>query len=318
MRVGVIGIGIMGSNHARIYCESGSLAAVSDLNEELGKKVSEKFRCKYYKDYNEMLSKENLDAVSIVVPTSFHKEVALDVIEKGVPFLLEKPIANTLENANEIIRKAKEKNLKFMVGHIERFNPAVVKLKELLDNFELGEINSIICRRVGVIPPKVKDTNVIIDLAVHDIDIFNYLLNKKPSKLFGSLGSSLVENGDYADLLLKYGNTNTFIQVNWVTPIKIRLLNVTGSRGYAELNYITQELDVYKSNYAKDYDDFGDFVIKFGKPTKINIDIKKEEPLKVELQVFLDCVKNGKEFPIKGEDALEALRIALELSNNRN
>ena len=317
MKVGVIGIGNMGSNHARIYCEAGCLAAVSDINKELGKKVSEKFRCNYYKDYKEMLSKEKLDAVSIVVPTSFHKMVALDVIENGVPFLLEKPIADTLENANEIIRKAREKNIKFMVGHIERFNPAIIKLKELLDNFELGEINSIMCRRVGVIPPKVKDTNVIIDLAVHDIDIFNYLLNKKPSKLFGLLGNSLISNGDYADLLLKYGNTNAFIQVNWVTPIKIRLLNVTGSRGYAELNYITQELDVYKSNYAKDYDDFGDFIIKFGKPTKINMDIKKEEPLKVELQTFLNCIKEGKEFPIKGEDAFEALRIALEFSNNK-
>ena len=95
-------------------------------------------------------------------------------------------------------------------------------------------------------------------------------------------------------------------------------MNVTGSRGYAELNYITQELDVYKSNYAKDFDDFGDFVIKFGKPTKINVVIKKEEPLKVELQTFLDCIKNNKAFPINGEDALNALQIALDLSNNKN
>ena len=206
MKVGVIGIGNMGSNHARIYSEMSNLAAVSDVNEELGKKVSEKFKCKFYKDYKEMLEKEEIDAVSIVVPTSFHKKVALDVIEYGIPFLLEKPIADTLENANEIINKAKEKKVRFMVGHIERFNPAVIKLKELLDNFELGEINSIICRRVGVIPPKVRDTNVIIDLAVHDIDIFNFLLNKKPTKLYGSLGNSLIKNGDYADLLLKYGN----------------------------------------------------------------------------------------------------------------
>ena len=132
------------------------------------------------------------------------------------------------------------------------------------------------------------------------------------------MGNSLIKNGDYADLLLKYGNTNAFIQVNWLTPIKIRLLNITGSRGYAELNYITQELDLYKTNYAKDYDDFGDFVIKFGTPTKINMDIKKEEPLKVELQTFLNCVKENKDFPVKGEDAFDALKIALELSNNKD
>ncbi len=318
MKVGVIGIGNMGSNHARIYSEMSSLAAISDVNEELGRKASEKFKCKFYKDYKEMLDKEELDAVSIVVPTSFHKKVALDVIDYGTPFLLEKPIADTLENAEEIINKAKEKNVRFMVGHIERFNPAVIKLKELLDNFELGEINSIICRRVGVIPPKVRDTNVIIDLAVHDIDIFNFLLNKKPTKLYGSLGNSLIKNGDYADLLLKYGNTNAFIQVNWLTPIKIRLLNITGSRGYAELNYITQELDLYRTNYAKDYDDFGDFVIKFGNPTKVNIEIKKEEPLKVELQTFLNCINENKEFPVKGQDAFDALKIALEFSNNKD
>ena len=318
MKVAVIGVGNMGSNHARIYSEMSELVAVSDVNETLGKKISEKYKCRYYKDYKEMLENEKLDAVSIVVPTSFHKKVALDVIEYRIPFLLEKPIADNLENGKEIIDTAREKKVKFMVGHIERFNPAVIKLKEVLDNFELGEINSIMCRRVGVIPPKVKDTNVIIDLAVHDIDIFNYLLNKKPSKLFGSLGNSLIANGDYADLLLKYGNTNAFIQVNWITPIKIRLLNVTGSRGYAELNYITQELDIYKSNYAKDYDDFGDYIIKFGNPTKVNIQIKKEEPLKVELHTFLDCIQSGKEFPVKGEEAFEALRIALELSNNKN
>ncbi len=318
MKVGIIGIGNMGSNHARIYSEISDLVAVSDLNEELGKKISEKHKCKYYKNYKDMLNKEKLDAVSIVVPTTFHKQVALDVIENKIPFLLEKPIADTYENALEIIKKARENNVRFMVGHIERFNPAVIKLKEVLDNFELGEISSLICRRVGVIPPKVKDTNVIIDLAVHDIDIFNYLINKKPTKFYGSLGNALISNGDYADLLLKYGNTNAFIQVNWITPIKIRLLNVTGSRGYAELNYITQELDVYKSNYAKDFDDFGDFVIKFGKPTKVKIDIKKEEPLKVELKSFLDCVEKNKEFPINGEDALSALKIALDICNNKD
>ncbi len=318
MRVGVIGIGNMGSNHARIYSEISELVAVSDLNDILGKKVSEKHKCRYYKDYKEMLEKEKLDAVSIVVPTSFHAQVALDVINKKIPFLLEKPIADSADKAEDIIKKAKENNVKFMVGHIERFNPAVIKLKEILDNFELGEISSIICRRVGVIPPKVRDTNVIIDLAVHDIDIFNYLLNKKPTKFYGSLGNAIVNNGDYADLLLRYGHTNAFIQVNWITPIKIRLLNVTGSRGYAELNYITQELDVYKSNYVKDFDDFGDFVIKFGKPTKVNIDIKKEEPLKVELQTFLNCIRDNKDFPICGEDALSALKIALDLSNNKN
>ena len=135
LKVGVIGVGAMGRNHARIYADLDNveLVAVADTNKESISHIARKYGCKGYLDYNDMLAKEKLDIVSIVVPTSKHKEAALAVIEKGVNVLLEKPIASTVEEGMEIIKSAKEKNVKLTIGHIERFNPAVIELKKMLD-----------------------------------------------------------------------------------------------------------------------------------------------------------------------------------------
>src|SRR3989338_3787740 len=304
MKAAVIGVGNMGKNHVRVYSEIAQLVAVADLDEKKGKELAERFNCRYYRDYREMLQKEEIDVVSIAVPSIFNRVIAFDVIHAGKPFLLEKPIADTLQNARDIIEEAERCNVRFMVGHIERFNPAVLKMKEIVNRKELGEVTSLVAKRVGVMPANFRSSNVVIDLAVHDIDIFNYLLDDIPLKVTGNSGTALV-NSDYADLLLRYGKTNAFIQVNWITPIKIRQLCVTGSEGYAELDYITQEINIYRSNFKRDYDTFGDFVIQFN-PTKETIALKKQEPLKVELQTFLDCVNEQKPFPVTGGQAYQA------------
>jgi UDP-N-acetylglucosamine 3-dehydrogenase len=312
INVGVIGVGNMGRHHVRIYSilKDVNLIAISDINQNIAKKVAEKFNCKYYKDYKKMLSKENIDAVSIAVPTSLHKKVALDVIKFKKHLLIEKPIAMTSKEAEEIIKAAKKTKVKLFVGHIERFNPAVKRLKEIIRNGRLGKIISIIARRVGVFPPQIKDTNVIIDLAVHDIDIFNYLLEKQPVEVFADAQTSLINHReDSAEILLSFGRTTGFIQVNWITPIKIRTLSVTGSKGYAELNYITQELELYKSKYKKIVDNFGE-IVKFGKPIKKKIKVKKGEPLFYELKSFIKCIKENKKPEVTGEDGLKAVAIA--------
>jgi UDP-N-acetylglucosamine 3-dehydrogenase len=313
MRTAVIGIGNMGRHHARVYSEISKLVAVADINEG-SREMMERYGCKFYKDYKDMLNKERIDAVTIAVPTSMHKKVALDVIEKGVNILIEKPIADNIEDAKEIIKKAREMNVKLMVGHIERFNPAVIKLKEIITDGGLGEIVSVSAKRVGIAPSKIPDSDVIKDLAIHDIHIFNYLLNKEPDKVYCLKGKALInKREDYAELLLRYGSTNATIQVNWITPVKIRNLSITGTKGYAELNYITQDLEVHKSNYEREWDGFGDFIIKFGSPVKETIPINKEEPLKLELKSFLDAVENNKEVRVSGEDALNALKVVMQI-----
>jgi UDP-N-acetylglucosamine 3-dehydrogenase len=314
IKVGVIGLGNMGVHHARNYfnLENAQLICVCDLNKNLADDLSKKFNCKAYYDYKLMLEQENIDAVSIVVPTSKHKEVSLYCMEKGIDVLIEKPIAASVEDAMEMINKAKERGVILQVGHIERFNPAIKKLKEIVESGKLGEIISIIARRVGAVPVQVRDANVIIDLAVHDIDIINYLYGMYPNSVSGNMGKAIVERReDYAEIFLKYGKKSGFIQVNWITPVKIRNLTVTGSQGYAELNYITQELVVYQSNFTlQNVDEFGNH-IQFGVPDKTIVGIEVQEPLKLELLSFIDCVKLRQRPLVDGNQGMLTLQIAL-------
>ncbi|MBW2993530.1 Gfo/Idh/MocA family oxidoreductase, partial [Candidatus Woesearchaeota archaeon] len=159
LNVAIIGVGNMGKHHARTYSkiEKVRLVAVSDIDEIKGRSIAERYGCKFYKSYNEMLEKENIHLVSVVIPTKFHEKVALDVIEKGTNLIIEKPISDTIMGAERIIRKARENNVKLAIGHIERFNPAVQRLKEIINEGRLGEITSIIARRVGLFPPQIKD-----------------------------------------------------------------------------------------------------------------------------------------------------------------
>jgi len=321
VNVAVIGVGNMGKHHARVYSElpEANLVAVCDNDEQRAKEIAERFGCRYYTDYLEMLEKErkNIEAVSIAVPTKFHKTVALQCMERGLHILVEKPIADNIENAQAIIESADDNSVKLAVGHVERFNPAVQKLKEMTDRGELGEITTIIARRIGVFPPQIKDANVIIDLAIHDIDIFNYLLGRAPVKVSVGSGKALINHReDFADILLDYGGVNAFVQANWITPVKIRSLAVTGTKGYAELNYITQELVVHKSRFM-DIDDFSD-VVQFGTPEKIIVKVGEEEPLKLELSNFLSAVENDKQPTVTGQDALMALRVALNALGDAN
>jgi len=313
INVAVVGVGNMGRHHARVYSllENANLVAVSDIDERIGKKIARKYEIKFYKNYKEMLNKENIDTVSIAVPTKFHSEIALEVMKFKKHLLVEKPIASNISEAKKIIKAAKKARVKLAIGHIERFNPAVQKLKEIIKGGNLGKVISIIVRRVGIFSPQIRDTNVITDLAVHDIDILSYLLNQQPTEVFAKGRETLInQREDSAEIFLSYNDISGFIQVNWITPVKIRILSVTGSKGYAELNYITQKIEFYQSKYKKMVDNFGEFVIKFGQPTKKEIKINKREPLFCELESFIECVRQNKEPLVTGEDGLRALIVA--------
>ncbi len=311
MRVAVIGVGNMGKNHARVYYELSDveLVAVADISPK-AKEIAKKYRCKYYKNYEEMVKKERPDAVSIAVPTSLHYKVAKTCIEHGINVLIEKPITSTLKEAEELIKIARDVVL--MVGHIERFNPAVIKLKEVLDKKEFGEIVSIIARRVGIFPPQIKDADVFLDLAVHDLDIFTYILNEMPKKIYASSGKGIIKNReDNAVIMAEYENTVAVLHVNWITPVKIRNMFITGDRGYGELDYISQRLKIFRTIYEKEYSDFGDFIIKFSSPIANEVEVKKEEPLKLEIKHFLQCINKSKKPIVGGEEGYNALKLAV-------
>ena len=314
IRVAVIGTGVMGSKHARVYSQMPgvSLEAVCDIDDKTGREVAKSHNTKYYSDHRKLIEKEHPDAVSIVVPTKYHKKVALDFIESGVNVLIEKPLAPTVKDCEELIGKAKSSKVTLMVGHIERFNPAVSKLQELIHSGVFGDVLSIVVKRVGLFPPRINDVNVVTDLAVHDLDVISKILGGLPVNVFARGGNGIIENReDHGEIFMDYGRFGCFVQVNWVTHIKIRTLSLTGTKGYAELNYITQKLDLYKSQHANNQqEDFKDFVTNFGEPEKMEVEVKPDEPLRLELENFIESIRSCHLPKVTGIDGLNAVLLS--------
>lgn len=318
LKTAVIGVGNMGINHVRVYSKISNLVAVSDINENLGKQIANKYHTRYYKNFQAMLQKEKPDAVSVVIPTINHKAVVIDCLKHKIPVLVEKPLAINVQEAQEMIKTAEETKTLLTVGHIERFNPAVMKLKEFIKKGTLGQIVSIVIKRVGLYPPQIKDVNVVTDLAVHDLDIVCNLLEEMPKSIFATGGSGLNTNHlDYADIFLNFNKINCYIQVNWITPIKIRTLSVTGIAGYSELDYITQKFTLYKSNIkSARLEEPKSFITKWGKPQKISIPIQVKEPLKLEIVSFLESVSNKTNPQVTGEQGMKAVQLAEIIINS--
>ena len=321
INVAVIGLGNMGRHHVRNYFEldEADLIAVCDFDEEKVNTFSEKYQCEGYTSLDDLLKNKQIDAVTITASTSAHFNIAHKVISQGKHVFIEKPICDNVEDADNLISLADKMKVVLMVGHIERFNPAIQALKKVLNEGRLGKVLSLISRRVGAFPPQIKDANVVIDLAVHDIDIFNYLFDEEPSSVSGNAGRALIDGReDYAELFLNYGDKSGFIQVNWITPIRVRQLSVTGTKGYAELDYIKQELHFYESKYENIIDSQGDKSIKFEEADKHEIEFEKKEPLKEQLTHFLNCIAKKSQPLVHGSVGRQALKIALDSMSKMN
>ena len=292
--VGVIGVGAMGKHHARVYSEidTVNLVGVSDINENVGKEVANTFKTKFYTDYIELL--EKVDAVSIAVPTSLHVDVGVVAAKHGVHMLVEKPIADSITNAERLIKEARKNKVKMMVGHIERFNPAILVLKDLAKNGELGDILTMMAERVGPYSPRIRDVGIIIDLAVHDIDTISYIYEKRAKEVYTIAGNSFHTSEDHASILLKFsGSRAGIINTNWLTPKKIRKLTSVGTGGVARVDYLSQDLELMRSDGI------------FG------IDVPKKEPLRNEIEEFLRCIEEGKKPSPSGEDGKYVLEVAI-------
>jgi UDP-N-acetylglucosamine 3-dehydrogenase len=315
LRVAVIGAGNMGRNHLRNYymLPDTELVGLADIN-PLTKELADEYKTQHYIDYKTLFDELKPDAVSIVVPTPFHAAVAAEAMNRGIHVLVEKPITSTVQEADELIALAKKKGVVFTVGHIEHYNPLITTLKKLLDDGLVGDITSVVCKRVGGFPAAEPKTDVIIDLAVHDIDIISHLLGSQPKQIYSHASRTHHSREvDSAEILLDYGNASGFVQANWLTPVKIRTIAVTGSRGYIEGNYITQQLEYYKHNMEKTQDGFSNFVIKMGEPEKEIIKVDFQEPLALELKSFISRVNGDDEaYLVDPTAAKHALHQALE------
>jgi len=308
IKVGVVGVGNMGFHHARIYsqlAENGlvELVGVADINYERVLSVAKTFKTKAFKDYRELL--ELVDAVSIATPTETHRDIALEFINAGKHVLVEKPIASNVKEALELVKKAEENHVILMVGHVERYNPAVVKLREIIRNGLLGKPVTVTAKRVGPFNPRVAKTSVIVDLAIHDIDVINSLLDSHVLSVYARsrrVHPNSLED-DYGLIILSYENqVEAVVETNRLTPYKVRSLEVVGTKGIVILNYIEQKITMYDGEWIRE------------------AIIQREEPLKLELLNFIRVLQGVDKPVITKEQAVYALLVseaALE-SSRRN
>lgn len=318
MKTAVIGVGSMGRNHARVYSElaEAELVAVSDANAKLAESVAEKIGVRAYTDYREMLAKEQPEAVSIAVPTVMHEEVGIVALEAGAHVLMEKPIAATVEEGQRLIEKAKSVGRQLMVGHIVRFNPAIQALKQKLAAGELGRIFQVFCRRAGPFPSRILDVGVVVDLAPHDVDLMRFLTGADPVRVYAETEQRLHTN--HEDLLwgvLRFADGITgSLEINWLTPTKVRETLVLGERGMFRVDDLMQDLYFFENAQAKDVQWTTLQTLKgVTEGSMTRFAIPRFEPLKAELQAFLKAIQDGTPVPVSGEDGLAALKISLAL-----
>ncbi len=320
IRVGVIGAGNMGGHHLRNYhaMPEANLVAVSDSSKH-GQELAERYGADYYADYEYMLDEAQPAAVSIAVPTYLHYEIAKNTLNRGIHTLVEKPITRDEAQANELIDLAQQKETILTVGHIERYNPVVSELKKIIDRGELGTISSIISQRLGGFPRTEPESDVVIDLSIHDIDIISYLMGREP-EIIGTHGTNTFHSSetDSAEILLRYGDASGFVQANWISPVKIRQISISGSKGYVSANYVTQEITSYEHMAIRSQDNFQQFVQKLGEPTKKIVQFEQSEfsePLRRQLGAFVLAASGEQpEMLVSPIDAVSALRTALQVT----
>ena len=318
MRAAVIGVGAMGRNHARVYHEmpETELAAVADLDLALAKEAARLYGTHAYTDYQVMLEEIQPAVVAVAVPTQMHCQVALDALEAGCHVLVEKPIAATLEEGRRIIERAAELGRVLAVGHIERYNPAVIELKRRLDGGELGRIFQIHARRLGPFPARVRDVGVIVDLAPHDLDIMRYLTGKEVRRLYAETEQEIhTAHEDLFSGLVRFEDgVLGVLNINWLTPTKIREITVTGQRGMFLANLLTQDLYFYENEKAGDLD-WGHLSLLrgVGEGQMVRLRLHRREPLRAELETFVVAARGEPAAIVSGEDGLAVLELAQAL-----
>ena len=294
INVSVLGCGVWGRNHARVFNELPNVKLVSivDLNQATARDISKRYSTSYAFDPVEALADPGVDAVTICTPTVTHMELALQAIEAGKHVLVEKPMTNTIEEAETLISAARRNDVHLTVGFVERFNPAVQEAYRLISEGVIGKIILAHTKRVSRWPVRIGDVGVIKDLAVHDIDIVNKLFEDDAGTVFATAGNIQHSFEDYANIVMCYkGKRGAFIETNWLTPRKVRTLTITGTEAIINVEYITQTLTLENEKQM------------------IQPFIPNAEPLQLELESFISSIINDTPPIVTGEDGLRALKV---------
>jgi UDP-N-acetylglucosamine 3-dehydrogenase len=294
--VAVIGTGQWGKNHARVYKElpSTELVAICDVNAERAKAMADQYGVKAYSDSTEMLKDKSIEAVNVCTWSTILAQEAMKALNAGKHVLVEKPMATSPEQARQLVKTAEENGLHLTVGFLMRFIPGLQLIRQSVENKKIGELVCITAKRVSQWPERIGDVGVVKDTAIHDIDVMRFISKQDPISVYAKMGSMRNKKfEDYAQIMLTYANgESAFIETNWLTPYKTRTLIATGTEAIMRLDYNTQDLWIEQ------------------KTETIQPRLAFQEPLKAELQHFVDCIVEKKKPIVTGEDGVKALEIA--------
>ncbi|HLX57545.1 MAG TPA: Gfo/Idh/MocA family oxidoreductase [Ktedonobacteraceae bacterium] len=323
LKIAVIGAGSMGMNHLRVLRdfdeEQVNVVGVADTYEPNLKNAMSRFHVAGYTDYREMLAKATPDLVAVVVPTHLHFEVASYALDRGINVLLEKPMASTIEQALALIQLARQRGAKLAVGHVERFNPAIIEVNRHLVAGELGRIFHLHARRLGPFPPRIRDVGVTLDLATHDIDVMRYLANAEVEHVYAETQRHI--HTSHEDLLLgilRFTNqTIGVLDVNWLTPTKVRELSITGEKGMYLVNYLTQDVYFYENDYTPTNWDTLRTLSGVSEGTMTRLKVQKAEPLRLEYQDVINAIQQDVLPTVSGEDGVAVLKVVCQLAQSK-
>ena len=308
IRAAVVGTGHMGQYHVALYSEMNDvdIVGIVDTSQKRADEIAARYATTGYTDYRDIIDK--IDVVTIAVPTSLHYEVAKPFLERGIHVLLEKPVAKTLEEATELFEIADKNNAHLQIGHVERFNGAVQEIKKVIKDPLMLEF-----RRVGPFTGRITDAGVVMDIMIHDIDIALNLIDSKVKSLKAVAGSAFTDMEDYAScqLLFENGCMANFISSR-ATQEKIRTMSLSQKDAYVFLDFNEQDIQIHRQASSKYF--MTKEELTYRQESMIErIFVHKGNPLKLEIQHFLDCAMRGAERQISAGNELRSLKIALRV-----
>jgi UDP-N-acetylglucosamine 3-dehydrogenase len=304
LKIGVVGVGVMGSNHARVLSEMAGIELVGVVDPERKQRefVSRNLGCAEFGDLESLLA-SGVDAATIAAPTHLHHDLALACISAGMHVMVEKPIAPTVEEGRAIVAAARHAGVTLMVGHVERFNPAVESIKRAIKN---QDILSIAITRVGPFPPRMSNVGVVIDLAVHDIDLIRWFTDSEIVEIQPQLSSAVAEREDIA--LLQFRTASgvlAHINTNWLTPFKARTIHVA-----TRDKYLIGDLLTLQVTECFGFQPDGSYSMR-------HLSVGYAEPLRAELLAFANAIRTGRKPPVTGEEGVASLEIAIRCLDKR-
>jgi predicted dehydrogenase len=304
LRVGVIGVGVMGSNHARVLAElpGVKLVGVADPDRNCCDQVARSLGCASLRDAADLI-RRGVDAVTIAAPTHLHRDIAIDCAARGIHVMVEKPIASTVEESRAIVAAARRAGVTLMVGHVERFNPAVQSIKRAIKD---QDILSIAITRVGPFPPRMSNVGVVIDLAVHDIDLIRWFTDSEIVEIQPQTSSAVAEREDIA--LLQFRTASgvlAHINTNWLTPFKARTIHIA-----TRDKYLIGDLLTLQVTECFGFQPDGSYSMR-------HLSVGYAEPLRSELVAFVNAIRSGETPAVTGEEAVASLEIATRCLEGR-